>query len=395
MELSNLETPCFILKEQELKNNILGFKEALQNNFPSNILSYSVKTNSFPKVLETILELGGYAEVVSHDEYEWAKLNGFQLDKIVYNGPAKDKVSFIEALNSGTIVNIETNREIEWLKDLDQAKQYNVGIRLNIDLGLISKVDSKDNEDYSRFGFSFESGDFKRAIDKIGELNNIVISGLHVHRTSATRSIDMYRNIAKYVGVILKQCELKLSYLDIGGGFYGIMKGKPTYEEYCQAIREELSQFIALEAVTIIVEPGNAIVASAFDFLVSVIDKKNIRDFTVITTDGSRNDIDPFFRKTGYFYELIKNSGNASKTKDIQQINGCSCLEYDKMFEIHNEEELNIGDKIWFKSVGAYTMTMSPLFIRLFPNVYFKQEEGISLLRAKWDAKSLGYNYLK
>ena len=62
--------------------------------------------------------------------------------------------------------------------------------------------------------------------------------------------------------------------------------------------------------ITVIVEPGNALVASSIQFLTSVIDKKDINDTAILVTDGSRIDIDPFFHKKTYQYEVFttKNS---------------------------------------------------------------------------------------
>ena len=60
----------------------------------------------------------GYAEVVSYDEYNLVLKCGFDKSHIIYNGPMKDKASFIDALENGAIVNIETKRELDWLLEL-------------------------------------------------------------------------------------------------------------------------------------------------------------------------------------------------------------------------------------------------------------------------------------
>ena len=154
MILKSIETPAYIIRKNILKESIESFKIVLNKNFSKSILSYSLKTNSLPYVLKMIKYYNAYAEVVSHDEYELAKLIGFKIENIVYNGPLKSKETFLEALKNGAIVNIETKLEIEWLKDLPQDISYSIGIRINIDLGLISPEDAKEDEYYSRFGFA-------------------------------------------------------------------------------------------------------------------------------------------------------------------------------------------------------------------------------------------------
>ncbi|MCB5670568.1 hypothetical protein, partial [Thomasclavelia ramosa] len=58
-----------------------------------------------------------------------------------------------------------------------------------------------------------------------------------------------------------------------------------------------LEEGIDVSKMKVIVEPGNAIVASPFSFLSEIIDTKKIGDSQIIVTVGSRNDVDPFFLK--------------------------------------------------------------------------------------------------
>ena len=59
-------------------------------------------------------------------------------------------------------------------------------------------------------------------------------------------------------------------------------------------------------------------------------------------------------------------------------------MENDRLFIAENCEELDVGDKIIYDKVGAYTMCLSPLFIKYFPPVYLDDEGEITLLRDKW-----------
>lgn len=384
--MHNLETPAFIVKKEILDTSIQSLKSSLSKHFPNSILSYSLKTNSLPYILKTVKENNGYAEVVSSDEYELARLVGYDIEQIVYNGPLKSKPTFLEAIKNGAIVNIETKQEIEWLAELPKDDVFSVGIRVNIDLDILAPEDAKQNEGYSRFGFSPENDELETALQKISGYSNVKLAGLHAHRTTLSRAVKTYEEIAKYIGDLARKHSLELEYVDIGGGFYGIMEGKPTFNDYFSAISNGLSSYFDLEHITVIVEPGNAIVASAIDFVSQVVDVKKIHNFYVVTTDGSRNDLDPFYRKQNYFYSIDSNS-NSSPSVPMQIISGGTCLEYDKIFELKDAALLQIGDRINYKSVGAYTMTLSPLFIRYFPNIYLQDKDGsYSLIRKRWSA---------
>ena len=381
---TDLETPCFILDKDELELSINGFKNALDKNFKKSIIGYSVKTNSLPYCLCLARDMGCYAEVVSHDEYELALLCGYSKDHIIYNGPMKSKETFLDAIINGAVVNIETKREIEWLEELPKNNIFNVGIRLNVNISKVSPEDAKTNDDYSRFGFSFESGELTDAINQINLLENVKLCGLHVHRTSKTRSASFYKKLLEYTYNIVEEINLKLDYIDIGGGYFGIFSNAPTYNDYSNAFYEVMSKHESND-MTIIVEPGNGLVASAFSYVTSVIDTKIVDGRLIVATDGSRNDIDPLFTKSNYLKEFIYKT-NKTNLISTQIITGATCLEFDKIFAIENSAELQCGDLIKYNNVGAYTMCLTPLFINYYPRVYIYENNTYTIIRDKWTA---------
>lgn len=384
-EMKQLQTPCFILDTEELEKSVKGYQQALDANFKKAIVGYSVKTNSTPYCMKLAGEYGAWAEVVSHDEYELALLCGFKKDHIVYNGPMKSKETFLDAIQNGAIVNIETKHELDWVEELASDKQYPVGLRLNVNISHISPEDADGDNDNSRFGFSDETCEFENAIKKIESLPNVRLAGLHIHRTSHSRSIRFYKASISFACKIIKKYHLNLDYLDVGGGYFGIFPNKPSYQEYSNAFYEVMTEY-GLSNLTIIVEPGNALVASCFSFLSEVIDVKHVEDkLWFITTDGSRNDLDPFFRKSSYLNDVIYENDNPIVDKQI--VGGCTCLEYDRMFTIEQKPLLSVGDRIYFRNVGAYTMCLSPMFIRYIPNIYVKVNNDYELIRKKWTAQ--------
>ena len=382
--LMELETPCFIFEAEELKRSVNGFKSALKKNFAKSVVGYSVKTNSTPYCMHSAMTMGAYAEVVSYDEYKLALLCGFPKERLIYNGPMKSRDTFFDAIKHHAIVNIETKRELKWLRELDKFNEiYNIGLRLNINITNVSPRDSDGDNDNSRFGFSDETGEFADAIDIIKKMSNIRLNGLHIHRTTHSRSVGFYEHSVRYACSIIRKYNLQIDYLDVGGGYYGIFPNKPTYQQYSDVIYKTLQEE-GLSNVCVVVEPGNALVASCFSFLSEVIDIKQVeKDRWFITTDGSRNDIDPFYKKQSYLEEELYL--HTSKLVESQIISGCTCLEYDRMFELHGKPLLNVGDRILYHNVGAYTMCLTPMFIRYVPKIYaFDDKEGVKLIRQKW-----------
>lgn len=383
--MDKLQSPCFIFDPMELERSVMGFQKALEKNFKDSIVGYSVKTNSVPKCMSLAGGMGAYAEVVSHDEYELALLCGFEKNHIVYNGPMKSKDTFLDAIENGAIVNIETKRELDWLKELPSDKSYPVGIRLNVNISNVSSEDADGDNDNSRFGFSDETSDFADAIKKIESLENVKLAGLHIHRTSHSRSVRFYKASIAFACETIKKYALNLDYLDVGGGYFGIFPNKPTYQEYSDAFYDVLTAY-DLNNLCVIVEPGNALVASSFAFLSEVIDVKHVEEnLWFVTTDGSRNDLDPFFKKNIYLSEIISKQDKPIVEQQI--VSGCTCLEYDRMFTLDRKPLLSVGDRIYYRNVGAYTMCLSPMFIRYIPTIYMKVGDNYQIVRERWTAE--------
>ena len=59
-------------------------------------------------------------------------------------------------------------------------------------------------------------------------------------------------------------------------------------------------------------------------------------------------------------------------------------MEHDRLFEGNNMPSLCIGDKIVYDKVGAYTMCLTPLFIKYFPDVYLENNGEYQLVRKAW-----------
>ena len=59
-------------------------------------------------------------------------------------------------------------------------------------------------------------------------------------------------------------------------------------------------------------------------------------------------------------------------------------MEHDRLFEAINEPALSPGDKIIYDKVGAYTMCLTPLFIRYFPDVYVEHNGNLKIVRQAW-----------
>ena len=383
--LDNIETPYFLIDEKELMSNVVNLQSALNTYWNNALVAYSFKANALPWLVTYFKDMGFYAEVVSDDEYQLALMLGYEKTKIIYNGPCKSKESFIDAMNNGCIVNIDSQTELLWLNDLDCSsnKKYEVGIRVNFDLEMLCPGESSMGTAGSRFGFCYENGELKKAIDSLRRLNHVNLVGLHLHCSSKSRSVNIYRAISKIACEIKESYALELKYVDIGGGFYGGMIDKPQFTDYLEVISSELKKAFDKDNVVLIVEPGASLVSSPFSYVTKVIDVKQTTANNFVVTDGSRIHIDPLMHKTEYFFNVIYNQENRVGIIEKQVVSGFTCIEFDRLFVLEKYPKLSIEDMIIYQKVGAYTLCLSPLFIKNYPSVYVKQKDTYALVRKK------------
>lgn len=383
----DFSTPYYLIDRDELDKSIVNLKEALSQYWNNYVIGYSYKTNALPWIINYFNQKGCYAEVVSEDEFNLAKKIGVDISRIIYNGPIKSYSTFITAIENGAYINIDSQREIEWIC---KAKNITgkIGIRVNFDIEKMCPQQSSCGNQGGRFGFCYENRELQKAIERLKE-NGIKINGLHLHISSKTRSVEIYRAIAIMACRIAAEYHLKLDYIDIGGGFFGGLPEKPQFVDYFRAIKKELTNFFCPEETTLVIEPGMSLIGSPISYITSVTDIKDTTYGRFIVIDGSRTNIDPLFKKQSYFY-CVKHQDTIPRDRiDNQTIVGFTCMEPDRLMSLQNSSELHIGDRIVFQKVGAYTMCLTPLFIQLFPDVYVKKGNKFKKIREKWKPDDL------
>lgn len=377
--MEQLQTPFFRIREEDLLYDISLLKEALTQNWGNYITGYSVKTNSLPWLLHYLRKKDFFAEVVSRSEYDLALRLGFSAGQMIYNGPIKDRQVFESVLLSDGYVNLDSNYELDWMEELSARypdRTLKIGLRVNCDIAALCPEESLISEG-GRFGYCYENGRLKETIDRLHTLSNVKISGLHLHSSTQSRTVQVFAALAKMAVQIAKEYALSLDYIDMGGGYFGGRDDKPDYRDYFKEICRELSVFFDPAKTILIAEPGVSLVSRATTFETVVIDSKDIRGQKFVVTDGSRTNLNPLVTRHIYPHHIKYCSDTAGRrTEPTQWICGATCMEYDRLFELTNEPALIPGDRIIYDTAGGYTMCLNPLFINYFPAVYVEHTDG-------------------
>ena len=395
-----MNTPYYYIKEKDLLYDINLLRDSLETSWGNYIMGYSVKTNSLPWLLKYLKGQGFYAEVVSETEYDLAKRLGYDDDTVIYNGPIKDKEVFTRLVQGGHYVNLDSNYELDWIEEIsaeNSNKKYKIGLRVNADISTMCPEEQLVEEDGGRFGYCYENGNFRDVIERLTSLGNVDIVGLHLHSSTQSRTVNVYAALARMAVKLAKEYNLKLEYIDMGGGYFGGRDDKPSYADYIPAICNELRKGFVPEQTKLIVEPGVSLVSRATSFVTSVIDIKDVRGIRYVITDGSRVNLNPQVTRHVYPHHFEMKSKMTRSIVDNQWICGATCMEYDRLFQIENGEELLPGDQVIYDTAGGYTICLTPLFIHYFPAVYIEHEDGsVFTAREPWtNDEYLQKNYVE
>lgn len=421
-----LVTPCFVFDEPELCANFDDFGAALRRAWSGlGRVAYSVKTNPLPWILQVARECGCMAEVVSGDEFALALSCGFDPRDVIFNGPVKPRAWLEYALGAGSVVNLDSVRDVAWTIAWAAAHpgQAHVGVRVGVDVERWCPGETVTGQAGGRFGFCYESGEAARVIGEL-QAAGVDVCGLHMHVTTRSRSQHVYQVLAEHAAAVIRQCGLTPCFVDMGGGYYGGGKrNEGAYDAYAATMAEALRPVADPATCALYVEPGGAIVCTPGRYVGRVVDAKDTTHGRFVTCELSRLNIDHEMKKTSHPIHLLDATGTRElvgvgaageeaagvagagtdgqvaataalerpgasnpstperRALASQVLCGFTCMESDRLCTLHDAPELAVDDVLLIDFAGAYSMSFTPgFFIENAPAVYARDETGTCTL---------------
>lgn len=379
------KTPYYIIDLKKLEKNLSDLRKSFTGIWPNFVVGYSFKTNNLPWIASWMRSQQVLAEVVSTPEYELAKYVGYDDIQVIMNGPCKGYETMDKILRAGGVVNLDNFQEIAYIQNhqSDYTNEIKVGLRINFDLETVCPGETIPGKEPGRFGFNIENGDFEKAVNLLKEIPNVKVVGIHAHHSTRTKSLDIFKAITTKACECASLCD-ELEYIDLGGCLFGDKPGAPTFDEYAQTIVSVLNRYHIPSSVKLILEPGAALIASPVLYVCKVIETKDIKGVRLVYTDGTIKHLAPQMNAIKFGYTLDPSSTNIIHR---QVVSGYTCIEMDRFLDIADQKELCVGDEITVHNVGAYTMSLAPLFIEYFPAVVVKDSDGCHVVREHWSTE--------
>lgn len=361
-------TPVYLYDRSVVQTQV----ERLRHYLPAGIkLSYAVKANPFPPLVESISKWVDGFDVASQKELELVLVQGVRPDQVSFAGPGKSVESLKSAIKSGVIINLESATEIERCVQLarELGKKPRVCIRVNPGLDVRASGMKMSSSEGSPFGI-----DFEQVADVLQNfpVDTLELLGFHVYGCS--QQLDAQRLLI-YLAAVLEQLKTlqslfpgSMRQINLGGGF-GIPYFPKDQPLDLAAVGQGLSELFLqhrawLEGLEVKMEFGRFLVGEAGVYVCRVVDIKESGGKRFAIVDGGMHH---HLANAGLLGQVVRRNYPVAVANKMDQpltsaINICGplCTPLDRVATQVELPELEIGDIITIFSSGAYGLTASP-----------------------------------
>ena len=376
-ELLTYKTPLYVFDINVLTERINYLKSKLNAE-----LVYAVKANTF--IAKEIENDVSRFEICSNGEFEVCSKLNIDPKKMVISGVYKDEKSIsnmLEHYDIGiyTIESIEQFKLLERLSDKYNKKPH-VLVRLTSN---------------NQFGVTEEE-----VKEIIRDSKNLTIEGIEYFSGTQKTSLKKINREIDYLNEFVQSLEQELNFT-INEIEYGL--GLPIHyfqeEEFDEeAFLNEINVSLnKLRHKKLYIELGRSIAASCGSYITSVVDMKTNKNGHHVILDGGINHLVYYGQTMAMrvpYFDVYPQRETLKKTYTLY---GSLCTVNDIILKSIELNELQLGDYIVFKNVGAYSITegISLFLTRELPGVIIYDREGkCHLVRDHFKTSSINFpNY--
>jgi diaminopimelate decarboxylase len=295
--------------------------------------------------------------------------------RIIYANPTKMKGHISYAKSSG--VDLMTFDNTDELRKIAECFP---------EARLVLRIITDDSNSVCRFSTKFGAPlDQVDSILSVAKQLNLNVVGVSFHVGSGCMSTSSFTAAITNAKRVFKQAEdkfgFKLNILDLGGGWPGTDDDGITFVEIANAIRPVLDElFPSSEGVQLIAEPGRYFVAESHTLMVNVFGKRSFQDdngskrFLYYVNDGVYQSFNCIFFDHAHPKPLVFSlEGRTEVYKST--IFGPTCDSLDCIAKDFDLPELHVGEWLYFKAMGAYTVAAASPFngFKSSPTMYYIQ----------------------
>ncbi|MCJ1262684.1 hypothetical protein MMC22_002554 [Lobaria immixta] len=346
----------------------------------------AVKCNPDPEVLRLLAALGTGFDCASKNEIEQVLKLGVDPSRIIYANPCKTKSHIRYARQEGVKqMTFDSTDELYKIEALFP------------DAELFLRISTDDTSSLCSFSIKFgASPSCAKEMLQLAKQLNLKVVGVSFHIGSgATSPRAFLKAVQDSRKVFDEAAELgyDLKILDIGGGFLE----DDTFEKMACVLSAALDRYFPPD-VCVIGEPGHYYVASAFTLACNIIARKESGDnsYMLYLNDGVYGSFLNHLLDRERYDACVLSAKNDREGKGHTlmrysiwgpTLDGIDCIAENSVFLGH----LDVGDWLYFRSMGAYTMSCSTNFNGFSGShkvVYVFSELAVSVLLGRQRIKT-------
>ena len=349
-------TPFYLYSENQIKENYIKFSNTFRKTNP--LICFAVKSNSNLSILRSLGKLGAGMDVVSGGELLKALKAGIKANKIVFSGVGKTEEELKIAINKKILlINCESESEAKIINKIAKKlnKKVSIGFRLNPNIDAKTHKKISTGKADNKFGISIKN--FSVFFKEIEKLENINLEALSVHIGSQILTDVPYKKVLSILSKLIKNLDLKLKFVDLGGGF-GINYSKKDKLINLKKYSNLVHNFSKKLNCKIIFEPGRSIVGNSGILVTKIQYIKEGSNKKFIILDTGMND---FMRPALYDakHNIIPVKKINKKMRGIMEFVGPICESTCKFGKYKNYQQVSENDFVAITNVGAYGSSLS------------------------------------
>lgn len=361
MRMDQLPTPCYVIDEKKLKENLQILKEIREEAGCKILLAQKAFSCFYEYPL-----IGRYLDGTTASGLYEARLGKEEMGKENHVFAPAYKDADIKEL--GEICDhIIFNSLAQLRRHKDVVSGKSLGLRINPECST-----QGDHAIYdpcapgSRLGVTKEV--FVREIETEPELFD-VLDGLHFHTLCEQNADDLAKTleaVEEKFGPWLS----KIKWLNMGGGHH------ITRDDYDRKLLIKCIKHIRdTYGVEVYLEPGEAVALNAGYLVTEVMDIVE-NGLSVLILDASAACHMPDVLEMPYRPPL-KDSGNAGEKAFTYRLSSCTCLAGDVIGDYSFDKQIHVGDKLYFQDMAIYSMVKNNTFNGIpLPGIAVMKEDG-------------------
>jgi len=361
MRMDQLPTPCYVIDEKKLKENLQILKE-IREEADCKIL---LAQKAFSCFYEYPL-IGRYLDGTTASGLYEARLGKEEMGKENHVFAPAYKDADIKEL--GEICDhIIFNSFAQLRRHKDAVSGKSLGLRINPECSTQGEHAIYDPcAPGSRLGVTKEVFDCEIAAEP--ELFE-ALDGLHFHTLCEQNADDLAKTleaVEEKFGPWLS----KIKWLNMGGGHH-ITRDDYDRELLIKCIRHIRDTY----GVEVYLEPGEAIALNAGYLVTEVMDIVE-NGLSVLILDASAACHMPDVLEMPYRPPL-KDSGVSGEKEFTYRLSSCTCLAGDVIGDYSFDHKIQVGDKLYFQDMAIYSMVKNNTFNGIpLPGIAVMKEDG-------------------